>query len=150
MSREPKEPLAVCRLAMKVRWGDCDAAGIVYYAKYFDWFSDGRIELFEQIGLPYRTTFHEAGVELVAIEAACRYKHSLRPEEKILLETCLTGLTRSRLEFCYRVFRQEDGLLAAEGITAHAYVDGRGKPFDVKKRLPALWDKISRAVNGSF
>ena len=146
---ERKEQLAVCRLAMKVRWGDCDAAGIVYYIKYFDWFSDGRIELFERIGLPYRTTFHERGIELVAIEAACRYKHSLQPEEKILLETRLTKLTRSRLEFCYQVFRQEDGLLAAEGMTAHAYVDSRGKPFDVKKRHPALWAGINLAVRGS-
>lgn len=146
---EPKEERAVCRLAMKVRWGDCDAAGIVYYIKYFDWFSDGRIELFERIGLPYRTTFHERGIELVAIEAGCRYKHSLQPEEKILLETRLTKLTRSRLEFRYQVFRQEDGLLAAEGMTAHAYVDRRGKPFDVKKRHPALWEEINRAVNGS-
>ena len=25
-----------CEREMEVRWGDCDAAGIVYYARYFD------------------------------------------------------------------------------------------------------------------
>ncbi len=141
---EPDGERAVCRLEMKVRWGDCDPAGIVYYAKYFDWFSDGRIELFKQIGLPYWNIFHKQGIELVAIEAGCRYRQPLRPEEEIILETCLARLTRSRLEFTYRVFKKEDGALAVEGTTVHAYVDSQGKPFDVKKRHPLLWEKMQR------
>jgi len=146
---EPRDDLKVCRMGMKVRWGDCDAAGIVYYARYFDWFSDGRVELFANIGLPYRKTFHEKGIELVAVEASCRYRQSLRPEEEIILETFLTKVTRARLEFRYRVLRREDGVLTAEGATAHAYVDAEGKPFDVKKRHPLLWEEIGRAVNGT-
>lgn len=134
----------ICLKEMEVRWGDCDPAGITYYVKYFDWFSDGRIELFRQIGLPYMAFFHQQGIFLVAVEASCRYRHALKPEEKIVLETRLSNLTRARLEFKYRVFKKEDGILAAEGTTYHAYVDAEGKPFDVKKRNPLLWEKICR------
>ena len=139
---EPAGENVICRKETEVRWGDCDAAGITYYAKYFDWFSDGRIELFRQVGLPYMADFHQQGIFLVAVEASCRYRHSLKPEEKIVLETRLSKLTRTRLEFKYRIFKKEDGILAAEGTTSHAYVDAQGKPFDIKKKHLLLWEKL--------
>lgn len=133
------------RVAFSVRWGDCDAAGITYYAKYFDWFTDGRMALFDELGLPYTATFHNKGVELVVIDAFCRYRLSLRPEEKVFLETGIAALTRTRVTFSYRIFK-EDNTLAAEGSTNHAFVDERGKPFNVAKKYPALWEELERTL----
>jgi acyl-CoA thioester hydrolase len=62
--------IIVCEQEREVRWGDCDAAGIVYYARYFDWFTDGRIALLKQIALPYQQFFHEQGITVVAVEAS--------------------------------------------------------------------------------
>jgi len=135
-------PDIVSRQEMEVRWGDCDAAGIVYYAKFFDWFSDGRVGLLKQVGLPYHANFHEQGIVMVAIEAHCRYRKSMRPEERFVLETRLAELSRSRMTFTYVITRQGDGAVVAEGKTAHAYVDSAGKPFDCQKRYPALWDRL--------
>lgn len=131
-----------CRLEMEVGWGDCDAAGITYYARYFDWFSNGRILLFKKYGLPYMSTFHRQNINLVALEAGCRYRRSLRPEEEVGLETTLVNLTRTRIGFKYIIYKK-DGSTAAEGFTIHAYVDGQGKPFDLKKRYPALWEEMN-------
>jgi len=113
----------------------------VYYVNYFDWFTDARTEFFNQINLPYKEIFYERGILLLIIEAGCKYKYSLRPEEKVVLETWLARLTRTRLEFGYRV-KKSAGLVAAEGFTVHAYVDRQGKPFDLKKRFPLLWDRL--------
>ena len=135
------EPAVLVELT--VRWGDCDAAGITYYAKYFDWFTDGRVALLENIGLPYMTTFHNHGIEMVVIDAFCRYRLSLRPMEKIYLEASIASLTRTKVTFNYRVLK-EDKSVAAEGSTNHAFVDERGKPFNLAKRIPDLWDEISR------
>jgi hypothetical protein len=52
-------------------------------------------------------------------------------------------LTRSRLEFSYKIYKKNENVLAAYGATVHAYVDAQGKPFDVKKRHPLLWEKLS-------
>jgi len=128
-----------------VRWGDCDAAGITYYAKYFDWFTDGRIALLEKVGLPYMATFHNHGIELVVIDAFCRYRLSLRPVEKVFLETGISSLTRTRITFTYRILK-EDNTIAAEGSTNHAFVDERGKPFNLAKKHPELWDEIYRTL----
>lgn len=126
---------------LEVPWGDCDPAGIVYYVNYFDWFSVGRVEFFKQIGLPYKEHFYNQGIFMLVIDARCRYKRSLEPEEKVVLETWLARLMRSRLEFQYRI-KKDDGGTVAEGFTIHAYVDKQGKPFDLKKKFPLLWERL--------
>ena len=54
--------IIVCEQERGGSLGDCDAAGIVYYARYFDWFTDGRIALLNK--LPFISTiFHEQGIQ---------------------------------------------------------------------------------------
>ncbi|KLU63549.1 putative esterase [Peptococcaceae bacterium CEB3] len=132
------------RLEMTIGWGDCDAAGITYYARYFDWFTNGRLHLLRSLDLPYMTTFQYKGISVVGLEASCRYKKLLYPEETVTIETSLSELKRTRMTFSYKVIKETGGELAAEGKTLHAYVDATGKPFDLKKRYPDLWDKLSK------
>jgi acyl-CoA thioester hydrolase len=137
------------RQELEVRWGDCDAAGIVYYAKYFDLFTDGRVALLKIIGIPYQKFFHEQGIVVVAVEAACRYRKSLFPEEKYFLSTTLSRLGRTRMIFDY-IITAADQTPVAEGRTVHAYVDNTGKPFDIKKKRPELWSKLQDHYNISI
>lgn len=130
------------RQELEVRWGDCDAAGIVYYAKYFDLFTDGRVALLKKINIPYQKFFHSQGIVVVAVEATCRYRKSLQPEERYFLKTTLSRLSRSRMIFDYVITSAESDQLAAEGRTIHAFVDGTGKPFDIKKKHPRLWSQL--------
>ncbi len=131
------------RQELEVRWGDCDAAGIVYHVRYFDWFTDGRVALFKKMNLSYQKFFHERGIVLVAVEASCRYRKSLFPEERYTLNTTFFHLSRTRMIFDYVINKFDDDTVVAEGRTVHAYVDGAGKPFDIKKRYPELWLKLS-------
>jgi acyl-CoA thioester hydrolase len=126
---------------MMVTWGDCDAAGISYYARTFDWFTNGRLQFLASFQFPYMKTFHYRGISLVCLTADCQYKKMLRPEDKITVRTSLTSLTRTRMTFTYLIFKQ-DGELAAEGKTSHAFVDKEGNPFNLKKRFPKLWQQM--------
>lgn len=135
------------RQELEVRWGDCDAAGIVYYAKYFDLFTDGRVALLKKINIPYQKFFHNQGIVVVAVEASCRYRKSLLPEERYFLSTTLSRLSRTRMVFDYVITGAENGHLVAEGRTVHAFVDGAGKPFDIKKKHPGLWSQLLENYN---
>lgn len=135
------------RQELEVRWGDCDAAGIVYYAKYFDLFTDGRVALFKKINIPYQSFFHNQGIVMVAVEANCRYRKSLLPEERYFLNTTLSRLSRTRMVFDYVITSAENGQLVAEGRTVHAFVDSTGKPFDIKKKHPGLWSTLQENYN---
>ncbi|MBB6634932.1 acyl-CoA thioesterase [Cohnella thailandensis] len=131
-------------LEMMVTWGDCDAAGISYYAKSFDWFTNARMGLLAHYGFPYMPEWHHQGISLVCLHADCQYRKMLRPEERIVVRTELAELTRSRMTFAYRILK-EGGALAAEGQTKHAYVDNAGAPFNLERRHPELWARLAEA-----
>lgn len=135
------------RQELEVRWGDCDAAGIVYYAKYFDLFTDGRVALLKKINIPYQKFFHDQGIVVVAVEATCRYRKSLLPEERYFLNTTMSRLGRTRMIFDYVITSADNEQLVAEGRTVHAFVDGAGKPFDIKKKYPVLWSQLLENYN---
>lgn len=129
-------------MEMTVTWGDCDVAGIHYYARTFDWFTNARMHFMASYGVPYIKTFHSKGVFLVCLKADCDFKKMLRPEEKITVHTELSELTRTRLKFTYKIYN-ENGELACEGMTSHAYADPKaGAPFNLKKKQPELWEKM--------
>ncbi|GLB59171.1 acyl-CoA thioesterase [Cytobacillus sp. NCCP-133] len=128
-----------CENEMIVHWGDCDAAGISYYAKNFEWFTNSYMHLLAFHGFPYMETFHARGISLVCLKADCQYKKMLRPLERISIRTSLASLTRTRLTFEYQLIKQ-DGELAAYGMTSHAYANQKGLPMNLKKSHPELWE----------
>lgn len=139
------EDLLTYDSGMTVGWGDCDAAGISYYAKNFDWYTDARFQFLAHHGLPYMETFHDNGISLVCLKAESDYKKMLRPFDQITVRTSLTELTRARMAFHYQIIK-EDGEGAAEGFTTHAYVSQQGKPLNLKKAAPELWKRLSKIV----
>lgn len=35
---EKRRPMLINRRTIRIEWGDCDPAGIVFYPRYFEWF----------------------------------------------------------------------------------------------------------------
>jgi len=42
---------------VQVRWGDVDAAGIVFYPRFFEWYDWGSEALFASLGLAWPEAF---------------------------------------------------------------------------------------------
>jgi acyl-CoA thioester hydrolase len=111
----------VRRATVRVRYAETDKMGVVYYANYW----------LRQSGLTYRE-MEAAGVSLPVIEARCEYRQPARYDDDIAIDTQAALVSQVRLRFEYRLTRQGDGALLAEGHTAHAAVDRTGRPC----RLP--------------
>ncbi|REJ37229.1 MAG: acyl-CoA thioesterase [Bacillota bacterium] len=124
--------------------------GVVYYANYLDWFTEGRTELMRRHGVPYRD-LEAAGIFLPVGEVECRYRRPARYDDLVAVHTVIRHVTPARLEFAYQIVRvesaqnEETGLLA-EGRTVHAFVDRSGRPFNLQKRHPELWQRIQAAA----
>ncbi|MFJ8065017.1 acyl-CoA thioesterase [Psychrobacillus sp. NPDC096426] len=130
-------------LDMIVTWGDCDAAGISYYAKNFEWFTDAYMQLLAHYGFSYMETFHHNEISLVCLKADSHFKKMVKPLEKITVRASLSMLTRTRMSFTYQVFKENDEL-ASEGETSHAFVNVQGKPLNLQKQFPDLWERLHR------
>src|SRR5262249_33533923 len=64
---------------MQVRWGDVDAAGIVFYPRFYEWYDYGCESLFASLGLPWPETFPRYGIVGVPIlESGSRFPSPAR------------------------------------------------------------------------
>lgn len=53
----------VSRRRIRVDWGHCDPAGIVFYPNYFRWFDECTSALFESAGLPLPKLYRAHGLK---------------------------------------------------------------------------------------
>ncbi len=111
---------------MRVRYGDTDQMGVVYYANYLYWFEVGRTEFCRFHGKSY-SQWEAEGIFLPVVEAHCRYKHPARYEDEIAIFTKVGELKAGSMTFECRIERKADGRHLAAGWTRHAFVDRTGK-----------------------
>jgi acyl-CoA thioester hydrolase len=124
---------------VRVRYAETDQMGVVYYANYLVWFEIGRVELLRKLGYSYSQLEAEHKLILPVVEASCRYRHSARYDDEILIETRPLLLRGAVLKFGYRIYRKspagEENKLLAEGETVHVVCDEHMK----KQNLPEAY-----------
>ena len=85
----------------RVRWGDVDAAGIIFYGAYIRFFEFAETELFRSVGLPYSVMFDELDVWLPRVHLECDFHRAARLDD--LLEVSVFvgrfGTKSMRLNF---------------------------------------------------
>ena len=118
--------------------------GIVYYANYMVWFEVARTDLLRDAGWTYRE-MEDAGFRLPVVEAHCEYRQPAHYDDVIEIITTGDALSPVRVKFTYRVVRQADAVLLAEGHTVHATLDSNGRP----RRLPPKAQAIVNAIEGA-
>lgn len=126
---------------IRVRYQETDQMGLVYHTNYFVWCEIGRTELLRSTGMSYKDIEGE-GIYLPVVEVLCRYKIPARYDDVVSIETQVAKLTGVRIDFHYQLFRKSDGVLLAEAETHHAFVDAAGRPVNIKKRAPHLWERL--------
>lgn len=108
------------------RYAETDKAGVVHHSVYPVWFEMGRTELLRANGLAYKE-LEETGVFFVVAELNIKYRRPAFYDEKLRLETRCTGVTASKVEHRYKLKRQGDGIVLAEGKSILACVDRKGR-----------------------
>src|SRR5499427_10922728 len=101
---------------IRVQWGDCDPAGIVFYPRYFEWFDASTILLFEKAtGMTkIRMLEKHGGAGLALLEARAVFKIASQYGEDLEIETQVTEFRRSSFFVEHKVMK--GGTLALEGF----------------------------------
>jgi 4-hydroxybenzoyl-CoA thioesterase len=102
---------------VRVQWGDCDPAGIVFYPRYFEWVDASTILLFEKATgltkIKMLETYGGAGLAL--LEARAVFKVASQYGDDITITTRVTEFRRTVFLVEHRVTRA-DGALALEAF----------------------------------
>jgi 4-hydroxybenzoyl-CoA thioesterase len=109
------------RKVIRIEWGDCDAAGVVFYPRYLAYFDACTHALFERAGCRQRdmqNRYQILGFPLAEIRA--RFIVPCSYDEDIVVETCVTEFRRSSFEVQHRLYKGD--ALAAEAFETRVCV----------------------------
>ena len=119
------------RHRLRVRYGECDPQGVVYFANYPEYVDIGMTELWrERIG-PYNDMV-EAGSDMVVAELQLRYRGSAVFDDELDVVIAVDRLGETSLTCDWRIER--DGVVLVEGSIRQVCIDPATKS---KKPLPA-------------
>ena len=98
----------------RVRWGDVDAASIIFYGAYIRFFEFAETEMFRAVGLPYSVMFDELDIWLPRAHLECDFRHAAKLDD--MLEVCVfVGRIGSKsLRLNFEVRRKGEAKLIAE------------------------------------
>src|SRR5689334_3993302 len=130
----------------RVRWGDVDAAGIIFYGSYIRFFEIAETELFRAVGLPYGKVFDELNIWLPRVHLECDFHRAAQMDDLLQVTVYVGKIGRTSLRLNFEVRRKtEDGTLEKDLMaTAHFVLVSTDrenlKPLPVPEMLGAALD----------
>ena len=110
---------------IRVRYGETDKMGFVYYGVYAQYYEVGRVELLRSLGVSYRS-LEDIGYELPVIDFQIKYKKPAFYDDEITVVTSLGDNPSAKLIFNYECFNAKKELLNTGSVTL-IFVNSRTK-----------------------
>ncbi len=102
------------RIEERVRWGDVDAARIIFYGAYIRFFEFAETELFRAVGLPYSVMFDELDVWLPRAHIECDFRHAAQLDDLLEVSAFIGRIGTKSLRLNFEVRRKGEETLIAE------------------------------------
>jgi len=100
---------------VRVRFGEIDRAGIVYYPRFFHYFHIAFEEFFSDcVGVAYHVMLDEKRIGFPAVHVECDYRAPLKFGDHLEVRISVVKVGRSSVTFRYRVWNKADAREAAE------------------------------------
>ncbi len=106
---------------IRVRYGETDKMGYVYYGNYALYFEVGRTEMLRSLGMSYRE-FEDQGILLPVRTLNVRYLEPAHYDDLLTIRITLKELPAVRIHFFYEVYNEQN-ILLSEGETVLVFVD---------------------------
>lgn len=133
---------------VKIEWGDCDPAGIVFYPRYFAMFDASTTALFERALAMTKYQFLKRydALGYPMLDTAARFLTPTRFGDNVTIETGISRLGRSSFDMMHRLTK--DGELAVECTEKRVWVTR--DPDDAERiKSQAIPDEIVRRLSAA-
>ena len=112
---------------IRVRYGETDQMGFVYYGIYAQYYEVGRVELLRSLGITYKE-IEEMGFALPVVNFNINYKEPAFYDDELTIKTIIKVMPSIKIIFDYETFN-EDGALLNTGVVVLVFVNSEtGKP----------------------
>lgn len=106
---------------IRVRYGETDRMGYVYYGNYPEYLEVARVEMLRDLGLSYRK-MEDNGIMLPVYELDIKYIKPAFYDDLLTIKTEIRTLPDSKITFYYEI-ENENGELLTKATTTLVFVD---------------------------
>ena len=120
------ETLLKYTIEERVRWGDVDAASIIFYGAYIRFFEFAETELFRAVGLPYGVMFEELDVWLPRVHIECDFHRAAQLDDLLEVSVYVGRFGNKSMRLDFEVRRKGEEMLIARAHFVLAAVKRAG------------------------
>ena len=110
------------KIQYKVHFFDTDTMGVVHHSNYIRWFEIGRVEYLRSIGIDLNDMMLD-GILFPITKGEAQYHSPAYFDDLLEIETTAVALTKAKMEFEYKVFRNGDDKVLVTGFTQNVFTN---------------------------
>jgi len=123
---------------LRVRYGETDKMGYVYYGNYPLYYEVGRTELMRYFGFPYKK-IEKMGIMLPVRNLEVKYYKPAIYDDLLTIKTIIKEIPKAKITFFYEIYNEKDELLN-KGETTLVFIDEKSRkprraPSELLKQL---------------
>ena len=143
----PSTPPRANRRHIRIEWGDCDPAGIVYFPRYFEIFDASTAWAFEAVGLPKPRLIEQYKIiGLPAVDVRAQFSLPCSYGEDVVIETRITEWGRSSFKVHHLLLKHH--ATAVEGFEVRVWT-GRDPETPTKLRGQPIPHEVIERFTGT-
>ena len=105
------------RFQKRVRYGETDQMGYLYYGNYAQLYEIGRVEMIRSLGLTYKMLEEEYKVMMPVLNMHSRFVRPAFYDELLTIETQLRSLPGREITFHHEIFNEKKKLVNGGKVT---------------------------------
>lgn len=119
--------MLISETKIRVRYGETDQMGYVYYGNYAQYYEVARVEALRKIGFSYKE-IEAKGIHLPVLDYSIHYNKPAYYDDELTIVTTIRELPSVRITFHYECFNEKKELLNT-GVVTLVFIDKeRNKP----------------------
>ena len=99
------------KLKRRVRYGETDKMGFLYYGKYAEYYEVARVEALRSLGVRYRDLEDHSQVLLPVVSMEVKYLKPAYYDEELLIITRINDFPEKMISFDYEIFNENSELI---------------------------------------
>ena len=115
-------------LEIRVRYGETDRMGYVYYGNYAQYFEVARVEAMRVFGITYKD-LEDNGILLPVYEYQVTFLKPAYYDDMLLIKTTIPTIPQARIEFQYQTFNSRNEMVNRAQTTLVFIDKASGKPI---------------------
>ncbi len=127
----------------RVRYGETDQMGYVYYGFYAQYFEIGRVEMLRALGVSYKS-LEAQGIMLPVVDFNVKYLKPALYDDLLTIRTIIREIPSVKINFEYEIYNESNQLLTTAKTTLVFVKKDTMKPTFAP---PELIDSLTIKIN---